>query len=273
MMKFPNGKTYIGQSVDIYNRIKQHNWASKQEGNSQTKLFNALNKYGLENVELIVLWQTPREIEKDIVVKRKMDKLETDYIKEFNCIENGYNVQSGGQYIYNEVVVSKDNRKQRSERMKEYWGNKSKPSIEERFNLIYEYGVERAAELCGMSEDNLLDSINYKDYSKAMSAHSKAQNTSIDKSVENPEVMKLVEKHYEYLRNRLVHSDDDADCFGDCILNMTYRYNPEEDFIIQFVRHFKGVKGTRTLDKKLVDINIKNIDDYDSLSSDEYFNF
>lgn len=268
MMKFPNGKKYIGQSVDIYNRIKQHNWASTKDGKTQTKLYNALNKYGLENVELIILWKKSRDWELEEETKREMDKLEIEYIKEYDCIDNGYNVLTGGQAKHTGYWADNKAREKHCKVQKEW---REKPSIKERFNLIYEYGTEKAAELCGMSEESFIDSINYIGREKSLTSYTKANNAALTKSKENPEVMELMTKHYDFLRKKLVRNDNDADMFGDCILYLTYKYNPEEDFIAQFITQFNKIRWTHSLDKKQVDIAMENIDDWENLTTDDEY--
>ena len=45
-----NNLKYVGQSIDIYNRWKQHQSASKNE-KEQNKLYQAIRKYGIENFD------------------------------------------------------------------------------------------------------------------------------------------------------------------------------------------------------------------------------
>ena len=64
--------------------------------------------------------------------------------------------------------------------------------------------------------------------------------TAIKKSKQNPEAMDLVNKHYKYLYSKLVKKKEDQDIFNDTVLSISYKYNPDKDFIEQFIFHFKS---------------------------------
>ena len=86
-----NGKVYIGQSINIDKRIKEHFWKAQ---NSKDISFNsilhqAIRKYGKENF----LCEIVEECDIDII-----DERERFYIKYFNSLSpNGYNILEGGQ--------------------------------------------------------------------------------------------------------------------------------------------------------------------------------
>ena len=74
-----NGKCYIGQSIHIEERWKQHIQPS-----SDSVISNAIHKYGVENFEFTILQQCSQE---------ELNKLENEYIQKFNSITPyGYNV-------------------------------------------------------------------------------------------------------------------------------------------------------------------------------------
>lgn len=79
-----NGKKYIGQSVNIERRRKEHfNWPSKY-----SKFDNHLIKMGLEAFDFTILEQC--EIS-------QLDEREKYWINYYNSIEEGYNLVEGGQ--------------------------------------------------------------------------------------------------------------------------------------------------------------------------------
>lgn len=93
----PSGKSYIGQTViPIHQRISQH----AKRPNS-ILIYNAIKKYGLENME----WET---LESNIP-EPNLNKQETYYIKRYNSIyPNGYNLKEGGsQTRHNEKSKAK----------------------------------------------------------------------------------------------------------------------------------------------------------------------
>ena len=86
-----NGKIYIGQSINIEKRIKEHFWKStcQKDISFNSILHQAIRKYGAENFS----WEVLEECSVD-----NIDELEKKYIKEYNCISpNGYNILTGGQ--------------------------------------------------------------------------------------------------------------------------------------------------------------------------------
>ena len=87
-----NNKCYVGQAINLYNRIKQH--LKSYKVNSQHKLlYYAINKYGIENFEvLIVKTLVPSED-----IKEQLDNLEQFYINRYNCLNCGYNCSLGGE--------------------------------------------------------------------------------------------------------------------------------------------------------------------------------
>ena len=86
-----NDKRYIGQAVNVYARIRQH--LESFEKNREHKYFYyAINKDGIENFEVSVIKTF------DLVdnIKDILDQEEIFYIKEYKCMECGYNRTTGG---------------------------------------------------------------------------------------------------------------------------------------------------------------------------------
>lgn len=87
-----NNKKYIGQSKNIRKRFQSHHlvdYKNKNNCNYNTKFYQALRKYGIDNFEVIIL---------KLCEEKKLDDLEIKYIKEFDTFKNGYNSTEGGQY-------------------------------------------------------------------------------------------------------------------------------------------------------------------------------
>lgn len=77
-----NGKVYIGQSVDIGRRWRQHMTAE-----DDIYFHKAIQKYGVENFE----WEV---IEK--CKKSELDERESYWIEYYDSFNNGYNCTKGG---------------------------------------------------------------------------------------------------------------------------------------------------------------------------------
>jgi group I intron endonuclease len=85
---FPNDKRYIGFSTkNVKQRWSMHKHHAKN--GVKNKLYNAIRKYGFDNIEKIILIEHPDK-------KYTLEILESLYIEKFNSIENGYNTAPGG---------------------------------------------------------------------------------------------------------------------------------------------------------------------------------
>lgn len=136
-----NGKVYIGQTIDVERRKKEHLQCC--ENNTGFTFHRALRKYGYDNFEFDILHKV--EANKPYF-KIRMDELE---MKEIQChrsiTPNGYNIASGGQGGDNGKAVhewaqseeGKKRIKERSERMKS-----SSPRIEK---ICEECGIKYLA--------------------------------------------------------------------------------------------------------------------------------
>ena len=86
-----NGKQYIGQSINIQDRKKQHYYRYKNEKDSgyNSAIHSAFRKYGWENFFFEILEECPQE---------DLDEKERYWISRKNTlVPNGYNILSGGQ--------------------------------------------------------------------------------------------------------------------------------------------------------------------------------
>ena len=84
-----NGKKYVGQSVDVYKRIRGHKNKLNTHKHANSHLQNAWNQYGEENFKFYILEEVPIEV---------LDDREKYYIKVWNLQNRdfGYNLDSGG---------------------------------------------------------------------------------------------------------------------------------------------------------------------------------
>lgn len=82
-----NGKVYIGQSINIQNRWKDHVNALNRKDSSCTLLQRAWNKYKQENFSFEIL---------ELCSEDELDSVESKYIEFYDTINNGYNIEPGG---------------------------------------------------------------------------------------------------------------------------------------------------------------------------------
>lgn len=92
---------YIGQSINIEERWKQHIYEGKILHN-KTKFYLALNKYGADVFEFDVLEECPLN-------QNFLDERERYWIEYYNSYNNGYNSTLGGQsensWTYNPQAI------------------------------------------------------------------------------------------------------------------------------------------------------------------------
>lgn len=84
-----NGKVYIGQSVDVYRRLKKHIWEIE---NNNGVLYKAFKKYGIENFTYELIEECGID---------ELDEKEVFYIQKYKSYvgmenSNGYNLNIGG---------------------------------------------------------------------------------------------------------------------------------------------------------------------------------
>ena len=89
-----NGKCYVGQAQSLKKRINHH-YSNIKTQRYNLPIYKAIDKYGIENFDLIILKEYPQDIKKKILCN-KMDEDEKYYIEKYNSYSNGYNCTLGG---------------------------------------------------------------------------------------------------------------------------------------------------------------------------------
>ena len=98
-------KIYIGQSVDIERRWKQHIESSKNPTNSSyyNQLYTDFRHYGVNNFSFEILETIDK---KD---KKLLNELELKYMKKFDTLKSGYNIAAAaGQSICLEDIDTEE---------------------------------------------------------------------------------------------------------------------------------------------------------------------
>lgn len=86
-----NDKVYIGQTYNLQTRLNSH---KSKALNTKNKFYNAIRKYGWENFELSILSTITANTKEEL--SSLLDKLEIEYIKQYNSYKSGYNSTLGG---------------------------------------------------------------------------------------------------------------------------------------------------------------------------------
>lgn len=107
-----NDKKYIGQSKNIKKRFQSHHlvdYKNENNCNYNTKFYQAIRKYGIDNFEVIIL---------KLCEEKELDDLEIKYIKEFDTFKNGYNSTKGGQFWSSNIHSEETEEKRKQTREK-----------------------------------------------------------------------------------------------------------------------------------------------------------
>lgn len=78
-----NGRIYVGQSVDIANRLAVHKRNIARQDKKKYAIYNALNKYGWDNFYKIVLYYCNMDIANIAEVKKDLTGKENFWINHF----------------------------------------------------------------------------------------------------------------------------------------------------------------------------------------------
>ena len=90
-----NNKSYIGQSINLNDRLKRHLYLFKS-GKEKKYLYSAMHKYGIENFKLEIIEIIDEELSLDDLLET-LDTLEIYYIEKYKSLEQGYNETKGGE--------------------------------------------------------------------------------------------------------------------------------------------------------------------------------
>ena len=89
-IQFPNGKVYIGQTINVHSRWREH-LREAAIGNN-TKVYKAMRKYKIDISCFSI-------IEDNILTLEESNAKEEYYIAKYDSWHNGYNCNSGGNNI------------------------------------------------------------------------------------------------------------------------------------------------------------------------------
>ena len=100
-----NDKIYIGQTnYTLSERLHQHYLDSKKQHRKNRPLYQAINKYGIENFSIELIEETNNPLEREIY-----------WIEYYGSFKNGYNATMGGngkRYLDYDLIISTYNQLQ-----------------------------------------------------------------------------------------------------------------------------------------------------------------
>ena len=92
-----NHKRYVGQSLNIRRRFNKHMLRMRNKWNYP--LYNALNKYGLENFDYEIIYTIEDKNCSIEELTNLLNEKEIYYIELYDSFNNGYNLTKGGESI------------------------------------------------------------------------------------------------------------------------------------------------------------------------------
>ena len=181
-----NHKRYVGQSIDIYRRWKDHK--RKLNGNKHRNIYlqRAWKKYGGENFNFYILEQCDKSV---------LDSRECYYVSAFDCMnsEHGYNIENGGNA--NKTIAKETRIKMSESRIGRFCGGDNPkahpvycPQLDRWFSCILEVERERIA-----SEGGVRDCLRGRSKTAGRHPITGEKLTWYDEyKMEDPEIMKII---------------------------------------------------------------------------------
>ncbi len=155
-----NGKCYIGQSVKLRSRLKDH-MRNAKNGKLDLPIYRAINKYGFHNFTVDILESfIPDPNISNLELIQTLDKLEIEYIEKYNAYTEGYNCTKGGDFGVLGLKMTEEQKKKVSENTKKLVANSTFGKRVHLYNFIdryyiYAWTIKDAATITGLSRSNI----------------------------------------------------------------------------------------------------------------------
>lgn len=155
-----NGKCYVGQSVKLRSRIKDH-LRNMQNHKLDLPIYRAIWKYGWHNFTLDILESfipDPSITNEELI--KELDQLEIKYIEEYEAYTKGYNCTKGGDYGVLGLKMTPEQKKKVSEANKRAVAEGKCGKRVYMYNYIdkyyiYAWTITNAASITGLSRSNI----------------------------------------------------------------------------------------------------------------------
>lgn len=154
-----NGKCYIGQSVKLRSRLKDH-MRNAKNGKLDLPIYRAINKYGFHNFTVDILESfIPDPNVSNLELIQTLDELEIKYIEKYRAYTEGYNCTKGGDFGVLGLKMTETQKKKISESSKRQAVKLYKPvylySIKEK-STIFAISITAASNITRITRSNLV---------------------------------------------------------------------------------------------------------------------
>lgn len=202
-----NNKCYIGQSIKLRSRLKDH-LRNAKSNKLDLPIYRAINKYGPHNFTIDILESfvpDPSIPTKDLI--NKLDELEMKYIKEYNAYTEGYNCTKGGDFGVLGLKMTDEQRRKVANNTKELIAKGVFGKRVYMYNFvekyyIYAWTIKDAANITGVSRSNISRLCNNK-YIHPFCGNFIAAYTKDELSSKKENIHKI---HEEYLASHIGNS-------------------------------------------------------------------
>lgn len=154
-----NDKCYIGQSIKLRSRLKDH-MRNAKNGKLDLPIYRAIRKYGFHNftVDILESFIPDPNLSNEELIKQ-LDQLEIRYIEQYKAYEEGYNCTKGGDFGVLGLKMTTEQKKKVSENSKKQAVKLYKPiylySIKEK-STIYAISITAATNITNIPRSNLI---------------------------------------------------------------------------------------------------------------------
>lgn len=153
-----NGKSYVGQSIDLGTRLYAH-IRHIRSGKAEQVIYKAFRKYGVESFYIEILTILP----KDENLKKNLDLCEKIYINYYDSYNNGYNSTLGGDGGILGYHMTEEEKHKRSLAQK---GIKKDPlKINPKAKTVYMYNISTETYIMAASTMDAEEIANARGYS------------------------------------------------------------------------------------------------------------
>lgn len=116
-------KVYIGYTENFNSRMRQHKRKASKELNEKSKLYSAMKKYGIENFEFTIIYQSKDRDYCKLV-------MENYFICMYDSYNTGYNMTLGGEGVDSESNSKYSKIRWQSEEYRKLMDEKRMPAMQ-----------------------------------------------------------------------------------------------------------------------------------------------
>lgn len=151
-----NDKKYIGQSINLYNRLTEHLYRISTKDVHTHVLYKAVQKYGIDNFEICVLTTFPPHDQ----LRKNLNLSEMIYIQFFDTYKNGYNSTLGGDGVLSYKWSEESKKKLSCSLKKKHFSRKGENNGMSKHVYLYNFEKDVYSDYCSTTEASIKIGLN-----------------------------------------------------------------------------------------------------------------